>query len=561
VYSIEAHEIAHQWNGDLVTMSWWDDIWLNESFASWMAAKETALRNPEWKWWEASDADKERAMGADARTGSHAIQQHVTDELQAMNAFDPEITYDKGQSILRMFEAYIGPDVFRAGIREYMQEFAFSNATTTDLWSALSKSSGKDIAAIAAGWTEKPGFPLVNVAASCDAAGARTITLSQRRFLLQGPGQETTDWKVPLQIRAGMAAEPRALLLEHDNQTAPAGRCEEPLSIDAGALGFFRAHYDAATLTVNTENFARLPDTDRIALLDDQWALVQSGLEPMPTYLHLAASMGADLDTRAWAQIAAALGSIEYDLHGTPSHDAFAAYARSLLQPPFAALGWSERPGDTPDVQALRQSLIGALGNLGDPSVIAEARKRFAAFVGDHAAIPPDAQEAILSIVAQNADAATFEQLHEIARAAKDETELRRYYSALMEVRDPALARQAADIALSPEIPPQADAVRLILIVELAKENQELSWSVFREQSERLLKPFVFDGPLMVAQYLPSVYWSGVPAAQIEAWIRAHVPEEMGPSVERGMETVRFRAAAKGLLIRESDAFVADRKT
>ena len=315
------------------------------------------------------------------------------------------------------------------------------------------------------------------------------------------------------------------------------------------------------TTAVDTESFARLPDPDRIALLDDQWALVQTGLEPMPTYLHLAAAMGADLDTRAWAQIAAALGSIEYDLRGTASHDAFAAYARSLLQPPFAALGWSEKPGETPDVQELRQSIIGALGNLGDPGVIAEARKRFAAFVGDHAAIPPDAQPAILDIVAQNADAATFEQLHAIARAAKDETELRRYYSALMQVRDPALARQAADVALSPEIPPQAAAIRLILIIELAGENQELSWSVLRENSERLLKPFVMEGPLLLAQYVPAVYWSGVPDAQIETWIRAHVPDEMSSSIERGMETVRFRVAAKARLIRESDAFVADRKT
>jgi len=281
----------------------------------------------------------------------------------------------------------------------------------------------------------------------------------------------------------------------------------------------------------------------------------------MPTYLRMAASMGADLDTRAWSQIAAALGSIEYDLRGTPSHDAFAAYARSLLEPAFAALGWSERTGDTPDVQALRQSLIGALGNLGDPGVIAEARKRFAAFVGDHAAIAPDAQAAILTIVAQNADPATFEQLHAIAGAAKDETELRRYYSALMEVRDPTLARRAADIALSAEIPPQADAVRLILVIELAKDHQELSWSVFKENSERLMKPFVFGGPLLVAQYLPAVYWSGIPAEQIETWIRAHVPEEMSSSIDRGMETVRFRVAAKALLIRESDAFVAERKT
>ena len=165
VFSIEAHEMAHQWNGDLVTMGWWDDLWLNESFASWRGAKETDLRYPSWKWWEAEDGAKEGAMAADAQPNSHAIQQHVTDELQAANAFDPQITYDKGQAVLRMFEAFLGPDTFRNGIVAYLKAHAYSNATSADLWNALSKASGRDISAIASGWTEQAGFPVVSVAA------------------------------------------------------------------------------------------------------------------------------------------------------------------------------------------------------------------------------------------------------------------------------------------------------------------------------------------------------------------------------------------------------------
>lgn len=555
-FSTQAHEIAHQWNGDLVTMAWWDDIWLNESFASWMAAKETALRNPDWKWWEAEDASKESAMGADARLTSHAIQQHVSDELQAMTAFDPEITYNKGETILRMFEAYLGEDVFRSGIRGYMRAFAFSNATTVDLWNALSTASGSDVGAIAAGWVERPGFPLVSVTASCDAAQARSISLAQHRFLLRGAGQEISDWKVPLQIRAGITQAPHALLLVHDQQVAPAGKCDEPLTVNAGAIGFFRVHYDAATLAVNTQHFGDVPDADRIVLLDDQWALVEAGVDPLPTYLALAAAMGSDLDARAWTQIAAAVGAIEYDERGAGGHDAFAAYARSILQPAFVQLGWSEKTGETPDVQTLRQTLIRELGRFGDQAVIDEARRRFAAFVKDHNAIPPDDQDAILSVVARYADAATFESLHAVARASQDETELRRYYSALMEVRDPALARQAADIALSPEIPAQADAFRLQLIAQLAGQHPQLSWQVFRDNSERLLKSFGFEGPLIVAQYLPEIYWNGVPAPEMESWVRAHVPAELGPSVDRGMETVRFRVAEKDMLIREADAYL-----
>ncbi len=282
VYSVQAHEMAHQWNGDLVTMAWWDDIWLNESFASWMAAKETALRNPDWKWWEIQDSDKETAMAADARVSSHAIQQHVTDELQAMNAFDPEITYSKGQAIVRMFEAYLGPDVFRSGIRSYIKAHAFSNATTADLWNGLSLASGKNVGEIAAAWTEQAGFPLISVAARCDAGGARTISLTQKRFLLSGTDPNASHWNVPLQIRAGERAARQSVMLSQDGQTVAAGRCDEPLSVDADAIGFYRVMYDAATLAANTKNFGIIPDADKNALLDDQWALVESCAAPLP---------------------------------------------------------------------------------------------------------------------------------------------------------------------------------------------------------------------------------------------------------------------------------------
>ncbi len=183
-------------------------------------------------------------MAADAQPNSHAIQQHVTDELEAANAFDPQITYDKGQAVLRMLEAYLGPDTFRQGIRAYMKAHAYSNATSADLWNALRKASGQDVGAIAAGWTAQAGFPVVSVAASRDVGGHRTIALSQNRFLLHGTDSAHPRWSVPLQIRSGTSAAPQSLLLTRDGQTASAGRWDEPLSVDAGAIGFYRVLYD-----------------------------------------------------------------------------------------------------------------------------------------------------------------------------------------------------------------------------------------------------------------------------------------------------------------------------
>ena len=556
VFSIQAHEMAHQWNGDLVTMAWWDDIWLNESFASWMAAKETALRNPDWKWWENQDEDKENAMSADARATSHAIQQHVTNELQAINSFDPQITYSKGQAMLRMLEAYVGPDVFRDSVRAFLRAHAYSNADTGDLWAALSQVSGKDVGAIAGGWTEKAGFPLVNVVASCDAFGRRTLKLSQRRFILDGSGKEPSDWKIPLQIRVG-DGRPRAALLTQDNQTELAGSCDEPVSVNADALGYYRTHYDAETLALNTRHFSALPNADQIALLDDQWALVESGVDPLPTFMALASSMGSSLDSRAWSQIATALKTIEYDERGTPGHDAFAAYARSILRPAFDQLGWDANPSETPDVQSLRRLIVRELGTWNDPQVVDEARKRFARFKADQKALSPDDQSMILTIVAEHADAATFDSLHSIARSSRDETELRRYYDALMRVRDPALAQQAAVIALSDEIPPQADALRYQLLARLSQWHQSLAWQRLCDNSERLMKPFPGFSQLIISQYVPEQFWRGVPATELESWVRAHVPAEMKINVDRGMETVRFRLTERTMLIRDADALVS----
>lgn len=556
VFSLQAHEMAHQWFGDLVTMGWWDDIWLNESFASWRGAKETDARNPTWKWWEHEDDSKETAMKADARASSHSIEQHVSDELQAAIAFDPEITYLKGQALLRMLEAYLGEGVFRDGIRRYMRAHAYSNATSADLWIALGAGNNKDIAQIAADWTTEPGFPLVTVMATCDPSGRRTIAMTQRRFLLAGLASTVSHWRIPMQIRSGLSGEVQTTLFHENGQSVPAGRCDEPLSVNANAIGFYRTQYDADTLAINTQQFAGSSDGNRIGLLDDQWALVESGAARLGSYLALVSSMNASLNTRAWQQIVGALGIIEYAERGSIGHDDFTAYARSIIKPVADSLGWNSNAEETPDAQELRRSLIRDLGEWGDPATIREARRRFVAFVQNKSTVHPDDQLTLLNIVAQNADVATFEQLRAVAKAAKDDTELERICLALASVRDPKLAAQVVQIAMSDELPPQAGLLRMRMIFRLASEHPQLSWETFTANEMRLVESVGFGAPLVISQFVPGVYWDAVPLEQLDAWVRAHVPAEMSDNVARGMETAGFKLAEKRMLVPAADSYL-----
>ena len=341
------------------------------------------------------------------------------------------------------------------------------------------------------------------------------------------------------------------------SQMIPAGKCDQPLSVNAGAVGYFRVQYEDSVLPSITRQFADLPSGDRIAVLDDQWALVQSGVKPLASYFGLVAAMGDDLNERAWTQIADALGTIEFDERGTAGHAMYAAYARAALRPVFGKLGWQAKAGETPGVQRLRRTVIGDLGAWGDEAIIAEARRRFAEFVKDRNSIPPDEQAVVLSIVARYADAATFAQLHEIAKSARNETELRRYYIALMQVRDPQLAAAAVKIAFSAEIPPQAESLRLWLVFALSEAHQQLAWDAYVGHLDSLLAPHQPSGPLFIAQYSPEMFWPSVPLDELESWVKGHLPEEMAPDLARGMETARFKLAEKALLTQAADQYVA----
>jgi aminopeptidase N len=558
IYSVQAHEMAHQWFGDLVTMGWWDDIWLNESFASWMSARQTDVANPSWQWWQREDASKENAMDADAQLTSHPIFEHVTNELESEASFDPAITYDKGQAFLRMTEQYLGAEPFRSGIQSYMRAHKYSNTTSTDLWQALGQMSGKDIATYADSWIYQPGFPLVTVNAACDATGKRSVSVAQSRFLFTGADPRPQRWQIPLGIASGANGAPAYTLLTGAAQAGiAAGRCGEPLLVNFGARGLYRVQYDAATLAANTANFAAISSDDRIALLDDQWALTKAGKGILADFLALVTAMGSDRDAREWSIVAQAFTTIERDERGTPGHDAFTAYARRIFAPVAATLGWDAKPDDTEPTVELRQTVLAALGQFGDPETIATARRRFAEYLKDHNALSPNAQTTVFTIVGTYADRATFEQLHAVAQSAGNTGAFYRTYGALATVIDPALAGDVLAIVASSEIPPQANRLRLQMVTTVAARHPKLAYDFFAKNTAVIFSTLTLQSRVFAAQQLPSTFRDAAPLDEVTATIKRLAPSGSDVYIRRGVARAQFEFVLRSRLDAEARTAIA----
>src|SRR3989440_2684279 len=300
IYEVLAHEMAHQWFGDLVTMAWWDNLWLNEGFASWMGTKCTAYFNPQWEVWLRRESPrdptrrvgiaKEAAMEGDARSTTHPIQQLIATEAEANGAFD-DITYKKGQSFLRMLESFLGEDVFREGIRRYMAAHMYSNTTTADLWNALSETSGKAVAEITAGWTEQPGFPVVKVKREQDGS----ISLTQERFTVNFKNAPPLEWKIPL-THAVVGGVPETLLMTGKSDSVHDVPQSRALKLNLNGAGNYRVEYDQPSWELLVGAFKNLGVEDRVNLLSDTWALVQANRAPISLYFDLVEKLPASTE-------------------------------------------------------------------------------------------------------------------------------------------------------------------------------------------------------------------------------------------------------------------------
>ena len=488
IYLDTAHEMAHQWSGDLVTMGWWDNIWLNEGFATWMELKATDHFNPSWEIWPRQHEQREAAMGQDALPTTHPIQQVIHDETEANTAFD-SISYQKGEQIIRMIEDWIGPDTFRDGMRRYMKAHQFGNATSADLWAALGQASHRDVAHVAASFTEQPGIPLVHVTHLESRSGCR-VQLTQDRFTIHDPSPKAQTWQIPVTI-GGPGVPPQHVLLDRPATVSFPGACA--IKANLGEDGYYRTQYDAPLFAGLARAFTQLSPTDRTNLLGDQFALFDANRASLADYLDLLSQLGGERDTAVWTDTLTHLTQIDRALTGSPLRDRFAGIAVGLVRPEFVRLGWDARPNEPFLDSLLRPDVITALGRFRDPGVVAEARRRFDAFLRDPASLSPALREPVLTIVGRTADQATYDKLRVAGIRATSTEEKLRYFFAMAGATDENLIRQTVAFADAGEIP-NGRIVYYLITASRQSEHPELVYTLVKPMQARLAARIPGDG-------------------------------------------------------------------
>jgi aminopeptidase N len=552
VFNVAAHEMAHQWFGDLVTMRWWDDLWLNEGFASWMASRATAKLHPEWN--TAIDAvdTREKAMARDAIATTHPVVQHVETVEQANQAFDT-ITYDKGEAVITMLEGYVGDDTWRDGVRRYIKANAYNNTVSDDLWKAMDAvAPGKHVSTIAHDFTLQPGIPLIRVTAAECVSGKTELKLSQGEFTRDRPDKQPLRWHVPVTAEA-VGGSPVSTVVADGKASLSVPGCG-PVVVNAGQSGYYRVLYAPEQFAALKGAFTKLAPIDQLGLMSDTWALGLAGQQNASDYLDLVALTPRDADPAIWGQIAGSLYQLNRYYDGdAQNRPAFQAFAIARLAPVLAQLGWQPQAGEAGPVKILRSELITTLSALGDRAVIEEARRRYAAGSGDAKAMPGELRRVILSVVARHADAASWDQLHAAAKAETTPLIKQNLYDLLGSSSDVALAQRALDLALTAE-PGATTSAQIISTV--AQQHPELAFEfavAHREQVDQLI-----DAPSRSRYYAPLAGNSLDPAMidKIKAFAQAHIAPSSRRVADTAIANIQYGSAVRSKRLPQIDAWL-----
>ncbi len=541
VADVVAHEVAHMWFGDLVTMAWWNGIWLNEAFATFMEILAVDACKPEWQRWVTFSVSRAAALRVDALRSSRAIEFEVVAPQDAEAMFDV-LTYEKGGAVLRMLEQYLGPPVFRDGVRKYLADHQFGNAETADLWRALGEVSGRPIPAILDGWIFRPGYPMVTV--RTENAG-QTLCLSQCHFTYLAGGDEDSDrWQVPITLRMavnGQARTVRLLLSSTEERVALPGRLDWVVA-NEGGHGFYRVRYAPDLLRKLVDRpFGILLPIERFNLLNDTWASALAGSCPIDEYLDLTGKFREETDRNVWTAL---LESFEYldRVIASPDRPGLEALVRDRLGPAVARLGWSPTPAESELVRQLRGELLTGLGTLGnDGTIQTTVRDLYARYRAEPSTVDPNVAAALIGILAYSGGQAEYAEFLEGFKQSRIPQEERRYLFSLAGFRDPALIRQTLHLTVNGDVRSQ-DAPYLMRSLLMNVHARDLAWGFLKDHWETMEHRYPLSGLRRMCEGIIALATPDL-EADVRAFFTGRSISLGGKTVEQYLEQLRVAVA------------------
>jgi puromycin-sensitive aminopeptidase len=550
VADVVAHENAHMWFGDLVTMSWWNGIWLNEAFATFMEMLAVDAWKPQWQRWVAFGVSRAAALTVDGLHSTRPIEFPVRAPREADAMFDV-LTYEKGASVLRMLEQYLGPEVFRQGVRDYLRTHQYANADTGDLWAALGQAAGQPIPAVMDGWIFAPGYPLVSVAVE-----GGELVLRQQRFTYlpeplrwwgASPAAPATPerWQIPVQLRVsagGRDTVERTLLAEPEaRRPRPAGF--EAVVVNEGGHGFYRVRYDDDLRARLLDRLPRMRAIERFNLVNDAWAVTVAGLMSAPDYLALTARFREERDKNVWSILIGSFHTLNR-LVAEADRPRLETLVRDRVAPALAALGWTPRPDEDELARQLRGDLVRALGTLGnDPEVQARAAELYAGHERGTAAVDPNVLPALIAVLAHAGDEGRYHEFFERFRTASTPQEEQRYLYALTALRQPALVQQTLARTVNGEIRTQ-DAPFVVRTMLMLVHAREAAWAFVKSQWDTMDRLYPKHGLRRMAE---GVIGLATPAleADVHRFFQERRIDLGGKTLEQYLEQLRVAVALR----------------
>ena len=549
VAEVIAHEMAHMWFGDLVTMEWWDDLWLNESFASWMGNKAVDWLFPEWEMWtQFVNMDTNRALSLDGLKNSHPIEQAVKNPAEVSQLFDA-ISYSKGASVIRMLENFLGEESFRKGLNRYLSSHMYDNARTEDLWSALETESGRPVTAIMNSWVKQMGYPVLQVE-SDRTGGQTTLSVTQERFVydrLLGDGEPDSDsdnevWRVPVSASQGSEESAVTVMDGRQTQIDVPGSGDGWVKLNPLQTGFFRVNY-------STEDWQRLVPaieslelhaTDRLGVQNDAYALSRAGLLPVTQFLSLAQAYKNEGDASVWSDLASNLRDIEQLISDEAIHPAYQGFAREIFGPAARKIGWEPESGEGHLDALLRSTVLSQAGSYHDPGVTAQASERFQKYLQDRETLAPDLRGVVFALAAQSGGKDVYDQIWGLEGETDLAEEKIRLLMSLTRFQRPELLNSTLADSLSAKVRSQ-DSITLVAGVAANPKGRDLAWEFVKDNWAEFDRRYGGGGfGLMRLVSICSHFNSQEKADEVDSFFAEHPTPAAERTIRQALERVRL---------------------